>query len=166
MINFKKIIIALLIISGTSFCSAAQISFQVVQHDESAKDVTEQSYIIEDSLLTGFFENGYIVTNSPASIASTSGDDLKLFNTGVGEASQGYSDYFVQIRLYYGKAQSPSANYSELQKVEWDAVNTKNGNKIAADSIKDLSVGIKEKDLKKVSSDLILEIFNALKTKK
>lgn len=166
MINFKKIFIATAIIFTASFCSAAQISFQIVQHDESATDVTEQSYIIEDSLLTGFFENGYIVTNSPASISASAGDDSKLFDTGIWEANCGYSDYFIQIRLYYGKSQKSTASYAELQKVEWDAVYTKSGNKIAADTINNLQVGNKEKDLKKVSSDIILEIFQAIKTKK
>lgn len=166
MTGFKKYFIAAAFAFAASFCSAAQISFQIVQHDDSADSVTEQSYVIEDSLLTGFFENGYIVTNSEASVSKSKSEDSVLFKTGIGEADLGFSDYFVQIRLYYGKSADTRTAVAELQKIEWDAANTKNGSKIAADSIENLKIGNKEKDLKKVSSDLILEIYKAIKTKK
>ena len=69
--KLKKLgILAILLISG-SLCFANQISFQIVQHDESLDSVSEDSMVIEDSVLNNFFEFGYIVTNSDAAISSS-----------------------------------------------------------------------------------------------
>ena len=87
-------IIALLLSSG-ALCFANQISFQIVQHDDSMDYVSEDSLVIEDSVLNNFFEYGYIVTNSDAAISDSAGQDEKLYKIGQGDAFNGYSDYFV-----------------------------------------------------------------------
>ena len=72
----------------------------------------------------------------------------------------------MQIRLYYGRTQDTKTSGAELQKIEWEAANSKSGNKIANSAIENLKIGNKEKDLKQVSSDLVLEIYKAIKIKK
>ena len=52
-------IIAVLLFCG-SLCFANQISFQIVQHDESLDSVSEDSMVIEDSVLNNFFDYGFI----------------------------------------------------------------------------------------------------------
>ena len=96
----KLCILSLLLISG-SLCFANQISFQIVQHDDSLDSVSEDSMTIEDSVLNNFFEYGFIVTNSDAAISESAAQDERLYKIGQGEAFNGFSDYFVQIKLYY-----------------------------------------------------------------
>ena len=59
-----------------NFCFAKQIQLQIVQHDDRTDTVTEDSLVIEDELLAGFFETGYIITNSPAVVSSSASDDV------------------------------------------------------------------------------------------
>ena len=78
-------IIAVLLFCG-SLCFANQISFQIVQHDDSLDSVSEDSMIIEDSVLNNFFEYGFIVTNSDAAISDSAAQDEKLYKIGQGDA--------------------------------------------------------------------------------
>ena len=61
--NLKKHFIFVFFMICGFCCYAGQISIQVVQHDKIQKNLSENSLVIEDELLTGFFENGYIVTD-------------------------------------------------------------------------------------------------------
>ena len=111
-------ILAILLISG-SFCFANQISFQIVQHDESLDCVSEDSMIIEDSVLNNFFEYGYIVTNSDAAISESKAQDEKLYKIGQGDAFNGFSDYFIQIRLYYERTEETLSAASDLYEIDF-----------------------------------------------
>ena len=104
--NFKRSILIAITLFAASFCFAKQITLQIVQHDELSDKVFESSMVVEDELLNGFFDNGFIVTNSPASVSASSLQDVNLFNTGIGDAYEGSSEYFLQIKLYYNAAQS------------------------------------------------------------
>ena len=76
-----------------------------MQHDESLDSVSEDSMVIEDSVLNNFFEYGFIVTNSDAAISESKAQDEKLYKIGQGDAFNGFSDYFIQIRLYYERTE-------------------------------------------------------------
>ena len=67
-------IVSVLLLCGT-LCFANQISFQIVQHDDTLDSVSEDSMIIEDSVLNNFFEFGYIVTNSDAAVSDSTAQD-------------------------------------------------------------------------------------------
>ena len=57
----KKLIISLVLAVFYSFASfATQISFQILQFDETCEEVNAKSYDIETYLLDGFFERNYI----------------------------------------------------------------------------------------------------------
>ena len=71
----KYILIAGLLLCA-QVCFARQVSFQIIQHDERTEKVTEQSLVIEDELLSGFFESGYIVTNSPTVVSNSDANDI------------------------------------------------------------------------------------------
>ena len=96
----KYILIAGLLLCA-QVCFARQVSFQIIQHDERTEKVTEQSLVIEDELLSGFFESGYIVTNSPTVVSNSDANDIVLYNKALGDAYEGSSDYFIQIKLIY-----------------------------------------------------------------
>ena len=159
-------ILSVLFLCGT-LCFANQISFQIVQHDESADCVSEDSMIIEDSVLNNFFEYGFIVTNSDAAISDSSAQDEKLYKIGQGDAFNGFSDYFVQIKLYYERTEETVSNSSDLYKIDFIITSVKDGKKIAVKSMKDIKIDhTKKNNLAKVSSDLVNEISKALRAYK
>ena len=162
----KLCILSFLLISG-SLCFANQISFQIVQHDDSKDSVSEDSMTIEDSVLNNFFEYGYIVTNSDAAISESSAQDEKLYKIGQGEAFTGFSDYFVQIKLYYERNDQTLTNSSDLYKIDFSITSVKTGKKIADRSIGNIKIDhTKKNNLTKVSSDLVNEISKALRAYK
>ena len=162
----KLCILSFLLISG-SLCFANQISFQIVQHDESLDCVSEDSLVIEDSVLNNFFEYGYIVTNSDAAISESAAQDEKLYKIGQGEAFTGFSDYFVQIKLYYERNDQTLTNSSNLYKIDFSITSVKTGKKIADRSIGNIKIDhTKKNNLTKVSSDLVNEISKALRAYK
>ena len=154
----KLCILSLLLISG-SLCFANQISFQIVQHDDSLDSVSEDSMTIEDSVLNNFFEYGFIVTNSDAAISESAAQDERLYKIGQGEAFNGFSDYFVQIKLYYKRTDNTLSQSSDLYKINFSITSIKTGKKIAEKSINDIKIDrTKKNNLAKVSSDLVNDI--------
>ncbi len=167
MEKLKRIsILAILLISG-SLCFANQISFQIVQHDASLDCVSEDSMTIEDSVLNNFFEYGFIVTNSDAAISESAAQDENLYKIGQGDAFNGFSDYFIQIKLYYERTDETVNSSSDLYKIDFSITSVKTGKKIAAKTMKDIKIDrTKKNNLAKISSDLVSEISKALKAYK
>lgn len=164
--KLKRLTVGLILGLCSSFCFAKQISFQVVQHDESATNVTEQSLVIEDEILTRFFDYGFIVTNSDAAISTSDSMDEKLFTAGIGEAFNGYSDYFVQINLFYARTEETTAVNADLKSINFSISNAKTGVKIADSSMNNIKLEHKKDDLKKISANLVTEINKLLKANK
>ena len=150
----KKIGLIAGLLLCAQLCFARQVSFQIIQHDDRTQDVTEQSLVIEDELLNGFFETGYIVTNSPTVVSQSDEDDVVLYNKALGDAYEGSSDYFIQIKLFYNNA---------LKQIDWSIASAATGKIIKKSSIKGSVVTDDEKGMKKISSKLISEIFDTLK---
>ena len=78
--------------------------------------------IIEDSVLNNFFEYGYIVTNSDAAISESKAQDEKLYKIGQGDAFNGFSDYFIQIRLYYERTEETLSAASDLYEIDFSII--------------------------------------------
>ena len=150
----KKIGLIAGLLLCAQLCFARQVSFQIIQHDDRTQDVTEQSLVIEDELLNGFFETGYIVTNSPTVVSQSDEDNVVLYNKALGDAYEGSSDYFIQIKLFYNNA---------LKQIDWSIASAATGKIIKKSSIKGSVVVDDEKGMKKISSKLISEIFDTLK---
>ena len=148
-------------------CFANQISFQIVQHDESKDCVSEDSMVIEDSVLNDFFEYGFIVTNSDAAISDSPSQDEQLYKIGQGDAYNGFSDYFIQIKLYYERTEQTVSENADLYKIDFSITSVKTGTKIADKTIKDIKIDrTKKNNLSKVSSELVNEINKVLKAYK
>lgn len=153
----KKQLIFVLFMFCVFCCYGGQISIQVVQYDKAQKNVTEKSLVIEDELLTGFFENGYIVTNSPATISNSKGTDQKCFGIGMNDAYNGCSDFFVQVKLIY------DGEKSDLKKVDWTLYSVITGEKIEDNSISEFVMTKEnEKDLHIVALQVISKIKEAI----
>lgn len=153
----KHLFLILSVFLCAQFCFAKQISIQIVQHDERTDQVTEDSLIIEDELLSGFFETGYIITNSPTVVSQSADDDVVLYNKALGDAYEGCSDFFVQVKLYYKNS---------LKTVDWKIASVSTGETIKESSLESSVAVTDDKGLKKISSQLISEISRILKSTK
>ena len=154
---YKKLLLIAGFLVCAQFCFAKQISFQIIQYDDRTQDVNEQSLVIEDELLNGLFETGYIVTNSPTISFDSSADETALYNKALGDAYDGYSDYFIQIKVYYKNA---------LNQINWSIASVTNGKKLKESVITGSVTTADEKGLKKISSKLVTEITDFLKSYK
>lgn len=163
--KLKKVSFILMFQTLCSLCFAKQLCFQIVQHDDAAKGVTEQSYIIEDEVLNKFFDYGFIVTNSDATVSSSQSQDDSLFTKGIKDAFNGYSDIFIQIKLFYERTEQNTSENSELKNIDFLVANAKTGTKIAENSLKNIKLEHKKDDLKKISSNLTAEINKVLNNK-
>ena len=165
--NLKRLSILVLLLIGGSLCFANQISFQIVQHDESLDSVSEDSMTIEDSVLNNFFEYGFIVTNSDAAISESAAQDESLYKIGQGDAFNGFSDYFIQIKLYYERTEETLSTSSDLYEIDFSITSVKTGKKIADKSMKNIKIDrTKKNNLVKISSELVDEISKALRAYK
>ena len=165
--KLKRTLILFILLCSSALCFANQISFQIVQHDDSNDCVSEDSMIIEDAVLNSFFEHGFIVTNSDAAISDSTAQDERLYKIGTGDAFNGYSDYFIQIKLFYERTEQTLTASSDLYKIDFVIASPKTGLKIAEKSIKDIKIERgKKNNLAKISSDLVSQINKALKENK
>lgn len=119
--------------------SATAVSFQLIQHDPGQDKVRSSSYIIESSLFDYFFDKGFVVTNSPTSVSSTSVKDEEIYYAALSDASAGYCDYFIVISIDYNteNSRNPDAMIlSNIEKVNWSVFNLKSGKKVGSGSRK------------------------------
>ena len=163
--NLKRLVLIFVIALMPVLVFAKQISFQVVQHDESSKAVTEQSLVIEDVVLNSFFEKGYIVTNS-ATVVSEEPENEKLYKTGLKDAFEGYSDLFVQINLFYIYNPENKKNNSSLNKINWTVTDIKTGKQIDSESINDIKPFANNKEMNNFTAVLVNEISKSILVKK
>ncbi|HAH60812.1 MAG TPA: hypothetical protein DCL73_01795 [Treponema sp.] len=103
-----------------SCCWSAQLSFQVVQHNNTQEKVCEQTFVIEDEMLDYFFSRGNIVTNEPA-VAVKEGSDEAVWKAAFADAAAGGSQYFVQLRLYYDTTASTNPEAVALSNLDYAA---------------------------------------------
>ena len=153
----RKILLITGLLLCAQVCFAKQVSFQIIQHDDKTQNVTEQSLVIEDEMLNSFFETGYIVTNSPTVVSESDENDVILYNKAMGDAYEGSSDYFIQVKLFYNNS---------LRQIDWSIASVATGNKIKESSITGSVTAADEKGMKKLSSKLMSEIFDILKKTK
>ncbi len=149
----------------SSFCFAKQISFQVVQHDISDTKVNENTYAVEDELLTSFFEQGFIVTNSQAAVSTNEAQDKKLWDTGYSEAFDGSSDYFIQVVLSFSEIEVSGSLKKQIaiSKIDWTLTSVQNGKEIKKSFIKNNKKNSFEiEDLKSMTSLLVSEISKVI----
>ena len=81
---------------------------------------------------------------------------MLLYNKALGDAYEGSSDYFVQIKLYYKNS---------LKTVDWTIASVATGRTIKESSFENSST-TDEKGLRKVSSQLVSEITKIIKSTK
>lgn len=133
--GIKKTFLVFSVLLLSRFCFAQQISFQIVQHNSTTEEITEQSFILEDLLVEKFFENGFIVTNSPTVNSNSESQDESFWKSGLKDAKNGFSNYFIQIKLYFNQNKNGDEK-SFLNKADWTLVSTKSEKILKTDSVK------------------------------
>jgi len=126
----KQLAAILLVLAFTVSCSwSKELSFQIVQHNNTQEKVCEQTLVIEDKMLDYFFSHGNIVTNEPAAAVKDGSDEI-VWKAAFAAAAAGGSQYFVQLRLYYDTeaATNPeSVALSNLDYVTWTITDVQSG---------------------------------------
>lgn len=160
----KRIIPLFIFMILTSGVFAKQISIQVVQKNVVTDTILDRSLSIEEDLLDGFFKQGYIVTNSVAVSSKTEDDDLECWHKGFGEAFDGFSDYFVQLKIYYSepKTDKKGKTVRDIKLIDYNITNVKTGENLESFS-EDYSTSFE--DYKKISVDLVNKINRVIKAK-
>ena len=166
-IVMKKLVAFISILMLATACFARQISVQVVQHNDAWNSVGEHSLIVEDELMNGFFDYGYIVTNSETTVSASEEDDEELLNSGFVEAYDGFSDVFVQVKLYFKKigenASESGMDPSKLDHAELVIMDVKTGKKIQVTEVKgSTKLPGTDENVKTVSKSIITAIRKAL----
>ncbi|MCR4742316.1 MAG: hypothetical protein K5866_05550 [Treponema sp.] len=164
--NLKKIISVMIFLLAASFIFARQLCIQVVQHDFASESVTEQSLAIEDELLNVFFEKGFIVTNSPTVVFENEEKSESIFKQGLSDAFFGYSDYFIQVNVFYENRANSTAEIANIEKIDWSLTEAKTGVRIYNNTLKGFNPINKKNDMQKVTSSLTNEIDKALSSNK
>lgn len=126
----KKTICAAICLALGTAVFAGSVSFQIVQHNDSMDSVCASALIIEDEIMNSFFNSGFIVSNSPASVSSSSAQDKKLWNLGYDEAVSGRFDDFIQVHLYFNEStarDTQKVSLGMIDKIGWKIVSLKNG---------------------------------------
>ena len=160
MERIKKGIILFLLLIGTAYCFGEQISFQIVQLNNSAENVTEEAKVVEDFLIDSFFDAGYIVTNSEAALAKSRAEYPKLWQTGMNEAIAGYSDYFVQVILQFTETldETINKNVMILKNVDFSVYRTENLEELSKQNLPCNLKILNPSDMGTISDSLIFEI--------
>lgn len=117
----KKSMFLMLILIG-SMASAKSFSLQVVQKYGSETVVYEASYVIEQTIMDYFYENLYIVSNSPVIIQKKGQDISSELQKAFDAAQEGYLDYVIQADVYYNISDSNNpeeALLNNIDKIEW-----------------------------------------------
>ena len=161
----KKIF--MLLLTSALFCSsmfATQISFQILQKDETCDEINDKSYDIETFVLDGFFDRNFIVTTSQSCVFEDEEDCSSLWKSGMGEAFEGSSDYFVQIEVFYKVDESGRKPQGMIDKISWKLANVRTGIIMDSQTVTDI---IKKangaEDLGAISLNLVKNINKSIK---
>lgn len=119
---FAVVAFALLTSSAHSAKNALSqgVMIQVVQHSAGLQDLSTVSFVAEDEILSGFFNQGVIASNSPA-ILSTSAEEKKLWQAGFRDATDSALSSFVQVNLFFEDSATNSklVRLGLLKKISW-----------------------------------------------
>lgn len=161
----KKILMILL--CSVFYCTgifATQISFQILQNDQSCDEINDKSYDIETYVLDGFFERSFIVTTSQSCVFESEEESSSLWKSGLGEAFEGSSDYFVQIEVFYKSDENARKPVAMIDKISWKLANVRTGLIMDSQTVTDI---IKKEngseDLGAISLNLVKNINKSIK---
>ena len=165
--SVKRMALALIFVSVCVFSYSESVAFQVIQHDKSTDDVRLSSLMIEETILDYFFNQGFIVTNSPAISFNDSAKDDYYEKKAVAEARNGGIRYFILITADFdvsSSARSEANVVDNINFISWKLTDIRSDEKVAGGKI-DAS-GIKAKNMQtgvyKLSQKVASEIYSEI----
>ena len=91
-------------------------------------------------------------------------DAFDLWKTGLGEAFNGSSDYFVQIELHYAADMNLRKPVGMVNRITWKLAVVKTGTVIDGETVTDITkMSNGQEDLGALTLDLVNHINNAIK---
>ena len=130
----KKCIFFVLLVLG-SFASAKSFSLQIVQKNGSENVVYNASILLEQTIMDYFYENAYIVSNSPVIIQKKGQNIDSELQKSFDAAQEGYLDYMIQATVYYNLSDSNNpeeALLNNIEKIEWKVISLYDRSTVAA----------------------------------
>lgn len=104
------------------------VSISLVQNESAPQSAIKMSQIAEEQLLNNFFNNGFIVSNTPIRF---DGINFKNKNYGLKEATFGLSDilfvYFLQYNANEKTATENNSSYAQLEYINWKILSVPDG---------------------------------------
>lgn len=133
--SFIKKTVFILIICLFNFVSAKSFSLQVIQKNGSETVVFDASYLIEQTIMDYFFENSYIVSNSPVIIQKKDSNIKVELQKTFDSAQEGSLDFVIETVVFYNLSDSNNSEEAQLNnidKIEWKVVLLSDKNVIAS----------------------------------
>ncbi len=163
----KKFFIAFCTLIFNFAVFAESLSFQIFQHSNGIKEVSEQTYRFEDELLNYFFENGKIISNEKSLVSVSKNADSKEVIKSMNNAIEGSLDNFCEIHLYFEDAKESQKDDLNLLKVVWKVSSVKNQKKSEENKIIVKKPGNADSEgfIKSVAVELGAELQKSLKSK-
>lgn len=170
MKNFKtaKIALSALFFMLTGYCFASSYSLQIIQHDKCSIGVNPLSYEVEGNIMDYFFDNGNVITNTPAAAVKDSSFDEEIITKAIFQAIDGMCEVLISVTLEYDDVERTRdfGDFTNLDKIEWFIMDI-GTEKILADgsltnTLKNDNLRDKSKSIKNFTNTLSKDIVSCL----
>lgn len=167
--NIKKLFIGLISFFAFTQLFAVSLSVQILQFNPGQDKVWETSQVVEQSIIDFFFENGFVVSNSPVFLSTDAKTDRMEIRKSVEDARQGRLEYFAEVKINYNEnitTNSDSALLSHVKNVHWRIYDSNNGNVLSEGDVIPEKVTPKNDDEYSVillGQDIAMEIKSNIK---
>lgn len=109
---------------------AESVGIQVIQKDGNIKGVRQTSTVVENTLLDGFFDNGYIATTAPIFASDSTEKDSTILRKVLQEALEGHVDVLVVVFIDFKMGDSIVTSnilLNDVNKISWELYNVQTG---------------------------------------
>ncbi|HIW36052.1 MAG TPA: hypothetical protein IAA30_03625 [Candidatus Treponema faecavium] len=99
---------------------AASASVQIIQNEQGTAVIRDATYVFEDAVMNFCFEQGMIISNTPAVLAQ---DNVSAINAqAMSSAQSGRLEYYISVVLNYDTSDSTNPDavrLSNIDSVSW-----------------------------------------------
>lgn len=137
----KHIFLTLLLLCflPLSMANASSIVFQFFQNDKSAENILETTKLLNQDILSEFFEYGDIACDAPAAIFLDEESCDEVTDKTLKEAADSYMDYLVIIRINYDRTNllnPDSVQLAGITSVDWSSIKVRVNESVGSGRIK------------------------------
>lgn len=153
----------------SAFGFAESVGIQVIQKDGNIKEIRQTSYVVENTILDGFFDKGYIATTAPVAISESDEKDSDVLKKVLEEALEGHIDILTVVFVEYKMGDSiVTANVllNDVKKITWKLYDVQTGLPLVSQEYeiqKSVSKYSGEDGVVRFSKNVFSDIVKALK---